>query len=98
MSSKFAGVLAAKRETDATEESVAPLAALPSAEAKRRGRPNAKRSDPEFVQTTAYIRRDTHRDAKIALLHEGEGREYSELVEELLAGWLKSRKYKDSTF
>lgn len=60
--------------------------------AKRRGRPTGKRSDPDFEQTTAYIRKDTHRNVKIALLEEGEGREYSELVEELLSKWLKARK------
>lgn len=59
---------------------------------KRRGRPSGKRSDPDYVQTTAYIRGDTYKAVKIALIEEDEGREYSELVEELLANWLKSRK------
>lgn len=58
--------------------------------APRRGRPPGKRSDPEFDQVTAYIRRRTHQDVKIALLQEGSGREFSELVEELLANWLRS--------
>jgi hypothetical protein len=59
---------------------------------KRRGRPSGKRSDPDYVQTTAYIRGETYKAVKIALIEEDEGREYSELVEELLANWLKSRK------
>jgi hypothetical protein len=59
---------------------------------KRRGRPTGKRSDPDFTQTTAYIRAETYRDVRIALLQEGEGREYSELVEELLSDWLRKRK------
>jgi hypothetical protein len=65
-----------------------------SAEAggKRRGRPPGKRSDPDFVQTTAYVRGDTYKAVRIALIQEDEGREYSELVEELLSKWLKSRK------
>lgn len=58
--------------------------------ARKRGRPPGKRSNPEFDQITAYIRRNTHRAVKIALLQEGQGREFSELVEELLAKWLKS--------
>jgi len=109
LSSKFAGVIAAKRESDNEQEKPqkvarapivrerAPKARIPppaATEAPKRGRPNAKRSNPDFVQTTAYIRRDTHRDVKIALLHEGQGGEYSELVEELLSDWLKSRKLK----
>lgn len=57
----------------------------------RRGRPAGKRSNPDYEQTTAYIRKRTHQGVKIALLQEGEGREFSELVEELLAGWLKAR-------
>jgi hypothetical protein len=56
----------------------------------RRGRPSGKRSDPDFVGFTTYIRKDTHRKAKIALLEEGDGRELSELVEELISHWLKS--------
>lgn len=54
----------------------------------KRGRPPAKRSDPDFVGLTTYVRRDTHTQAKIALLQEGQGRELSELVEDLLCGWL----------
>lgn len=57
----------------------------------RRGRPAAKRSDPNFVGLTTYVRRDTHKRAKIALLQEGEGKELSELVEELIYGWLEKK-------
>lgn len=61
------------------------------AEPRRRGRPSGKRSDPDYVGFTTYIRKDTHHDVKVALLQEKEGRELSELVEDLLAGWLKSK-------
>ena len=57
---------------------------------KKRGRPQAKRSDPDFIGFTTYIRKDTHRNVKIALLQEGKERELSELVEELLSKWLKN--------
>jgi hypothetical protein len=56
-----------------------------------RGRPSGKRSDPDYVGFTTYIRKETHRGVKRALLDEPEERELSELVEELLANWLKSR-------
>jgi hypothetical protein len=60
---------------------------------KRRGRPaTGKRNDPEYDQTTAYVRKDTYKAVRIALIEEGEERDYSELVEELLSKWLKSRK------
>jgi len=58
---------------------------------QRRGRPKGKRSDPDFEQVTAYIRKQTHQAIKIALLQEGQDREFSELVEELLSDWLRSR-------
>lgn len=56
------------------------------------GRPRGKRSNPDFEQTTVYIRKETHRAVKIALLQEGKGQEFSELVESLLSTWLKPRR------
>jgi hypothetical protein len=64
------------------------------AESRKRGRPSGKRSDPDYVGFTTYIRKDTHHEVKLALLQEKEGRELSELVEDLLTGWLKSRPKK----
>ena len=99
--SKFSGLLAAANGRESVDreeiepESVEPAAApdkleigkTPAAEA-RRGRPRGKRSSDDFVQVTAYIEKETHRAVKMALLREGEGQEFSELVEELLAGWI----------
>ncbi|WP_193200598.1 hypothetical protein [Nostoc sp. MG11] len=56
-------------------------------EPPKRGRPKAKRSDPDYEQVTAYIRRDTHTTVKIELLksaQDGQKREFSELVQDLL--------------
>ena len=78
MSSKFKSVLAVAR---GGEESLGKSA--------RSGRSRGKRSNPDFQQITAYIRKETHQKVKIALLQEGEGREFSELVEELLEEWLE---------
>ena len=57
----------------------------------RRGRPPGKRSDPGFVQVTAYVPGDLYRRVRIGLLEDAEGQEFSELVAELLADWVKSR-------
>ena len=57
-----------------------------------RGRPPGKRRHPDFEQTTAYIRKDTHHQVKLALLRELKGLQFSELVEELLCAWLKSQR------
>lgn len=74
-----------------TRDAAVPTPAAPALEApRRRGRPAGKRSDPTYDQVTAYIRRQTYRDVRIALLTQGRGQEFSELVEELLAQWLQS--------
>ena len=57
----------------------------------RSGWPAGKRTDPDYTQITAYIRKDTHHAVKLRLLQEGQ-REFSELLQELLAGWLQQRK------
>lgn len=61
------------------------------AEPRRRGRPSGKRSDPDYVGFTTYIRKDTHHEVKLVLLREKKGRELSELVEDLLSHWLKTQ-------
>lgn len=59
--------------------------------AKKRGRPRGKRSDSEYNQVTAYIRADTHLSVQKLLLDDGKKKDFSELVEELLSKWVKSR-------
>ena len=59
------------------------------ANAPRRGRPNGKRSNAEFQQVTAYVRRDTYRQVSIKLLDRENKGEFSELIEELLRKWLE---------
>lgn len=48
-----------------------------------------KRSNADYRQVSAYIRKDTHRKVKMALLEED--RQFSELVGELLEDWLEER-------
>ena len=101
--SKFESILSAKREQGTKPKATAqkappPSEVVPEAEAAPRpvaakpGRPRAKRSDPNFVQTSPYIKKATLQAVKMQLLAEGQGREYSELVEELLSEWLNTRK------
>jgi hypothetical protein len=40
---------------------------------------------------TAYVPADLHHEIKVALLLERQGREFSELVADLLSDWLKAR-------
>jgi hypothetical protein len=92
--SKFDHILDAAKGRDKSSAKKSSSKSSPQADApKRRGRPaTGKRNDPEFDQTTAYVRKDTYKAVRIALIEDGEERDYSELVEELLAKWLKSRK------
>ena len=77
-----------KQKTSVETESSMPL----NRQAKiKLGRPTAKRSNPDFVGLTTYVRRDTHTRAKIALLEEGQGKELSELVEDLIQSWLSKK-------
>lgn len=54
----------------------------------KRGRPSGKRSNTDFQQVTAYIRRDTYRRVSIKLIDREKKGEFSELVEILLKEWL----------
>ena len=94
MSSKFKGLLdAAKgREPEEQEaEANQPQLVEEPEQPLKRGRPKGKRSHPDYEQVTAYIKKDTYQEIKISLLREGQKREFSELVQELLENWLKSR-------
>jgi hypothetical protein len=64
-------------------------AAVPAAPAS--GRALGKRVNPDYLQTTTYVRRAILEDVKIKLLQERAGRDFSELVNQLLADWLKAR-------
>ena len=55
---------------------------------RRRGRPPGKRSDPDYVQLTCYVREENLDDAKEALMQEkretGRKRDVSDVVDSLL--------------
>lgn len=47
-----------------------------------------KHVNPDYTQVTIYVKKETHKKAKIALLQSGNDRDFSELVEDLLAKFL----------
>jgi hypothetical protein len=56
------------------------------------GRPKTgKRSNPDYRQVSAWIRRDTYDRVTRRLLVKENRREFSELVQSLLQDWLKRR-------
>jgi hypothetical protein len=92
-----------KQTTAAAKE--APAKALPSSKSKpksKEGNGNAaiaiaapvrgKRSHPDYTQAPAFVRKDTYKAIKIALLNDDRGLDYSDLVQELLTAWLSDRK------
>ncbi len=71
-------------------------------EIKRRGRPaTGKRSDPNWIGRTYYIRKETDLDVEDELLQlkrQGIELDKSELVDELLNAWVKWRQGENSDF
>ena len=71
-------------EKKAISKTIAPV--------KSEKRTAGKSSNPDFTQVLTYIRKDTHNSVKAALIFDTEKRNLSDLVEELLAGWIKKQK------
>ncbi len=76
----------------AVPEPVNPPPAPPEATPPpRRGRPPGKRSSEDHEQVTAYLRRETYRKVRLALIEDGDAQDFSTLVDGLLVDWLRSR-------
>ncbi len=78
------------------EQTIQPLPS-PSesvATVKKMGRPGGKgkSSNPDYEQVTAYIKRDTHRRVKIAMLQNDTDGDFSDLVQRLLDDYLKDNQ------
>jgi hypothetical protein len=64
---------------------------------RRTGRPaTGKKSDPNYRQVTAYVRKDLYRNVTDSLYDESRGldtrrKEFSELIDELLEQWWQGR-------
>lgn len=54
------------------------------------GRPPGKKSSPDYAQVTVYLRKEVHLTAKRILLDEQ--REFSELVNGLVAQWIQNSR------
>jgi hypothetical protein len=89
----------AKEESEQETEISPPLAAAQIVEhapaetpvaPKRIGRPpGGKKSDPAYQQVTAYVRRATYQKTQVKLWQSGVKKDFSDLVEELLAQWVE---------
>jgi hypothetical protein len=63
-----------------------PRAEQPNPVTRKVGRPPGKKSSPDYTQVVIYLRKEVHLTAKKMLLDEQ--REFSELVNELVAQWI----------
>ncbi len=76
-----------QKKKSETPPSPAEIKIQPPMEIKKRIA--GKSSNADYAQVLTYIKRDTHREVKKALLDDKNTRDLSELVEELLTNWLK---------
>ena len=99
--SKFKNILDAAKQPEDKKTTDKKAKAIPESDTQnlsqesppiKKGRPKGKRSNPDFEQVTAYIRSQTYRQTKIALLQQDELSDFSELIEELLTEWLSTQK------
>lgn len=81
----FRSLIAASGQSPVAEARPEPLTAVPAAQARAVG----KRTAPDYVQVGLYLPKQLHRKAKLALLQEGEERDFSELVRDLLVEHLE---------
>ena len=88
--SKYAQTIASIRQ-QAAEPSDAPASA--SAEPVRgKGRPPGKRSDPAWKLYSHFLKKQTHREVTNILRNEENGRDLSDVLEQLLEEWLIQHK------
>ena len=92
MASKFNAVLGQRRTAQSEQvSSTETPRTVEKAIGRGRGRPPGKRTNPDYQQVTIYIPRALHDQVKISLIQEGR-KEFSELVETLLASWMRDRQ------
>ena len=88
--SKYAQTIASIRQRPA-EQADAPAHA--SAEPVRgKGRPPGKRSDPAWKLYSHFLKKQTHREATNILRNEENGRDLSDVLQQLLEAWLAQQK------
>jgi len=59
-----------------------------SADQSSRGRRLGKRTAPDYVQVGVYIPKQLHNKAKVLLINEGQDRDFSQLVGDLLSAYV----------
>jgi GTP cyclohydrolase FolE2 len=79
----------AKQTKKSVDASLSASTDKPARKTVAEKRAGGKSSNPDYTQVLSYIRRDTHNQVKAALIFDERKRDLSDLVEELLAAWVK---------
>lgn len=85
------GAIKSVRQEPRTPSEVSTVEVEPQPVLVSRGRPAGKRSNPEFEPTTIFLRKATKKTANRTLEDRDDRQDLSELVEELLQGWISER-------
>jgi hypothetical protein len=86
--SKFDGILSVKPSS--ASKKTPKTSVKGNSEPKNNiSRTPGKRSNPDYTQITAYIRKETHENVMRKIYKR---QEFSELLEELLTNWMKNTK------
>ena len=93
---KFAALAGIKKATQPKQEDAAlpaPVSIPPElSEAKGRGRPAGKRSNPNYEPTTLLLRKETKKKANRLLEDIGNRQDLSDLTEQLLSLWIEQHQ------
>jgi hypothetical protein len=86
--SKFSGTLRRLKKTPEAPSDPKPSISPSSEQRPLTGHYRGKRSDPEWANVTILMRRSIKRDVRRRLEDEGEGKDLSDLIDQLLLEWL----------
>ncbi len=96
---KFSGLASLRAGEPTAEPTAAPNSApveqpvaIEQKPPKTRGRPRGKRSNPDWKLYSHFLKKQTQRDADSVLRNLDEGRDLSDLLQELLEQWLTSHR------
>ncbi len=90
---QFRSLIAASGQAPLAEPNLAVVPKITAASTRRVG----KRTAPDYVQVGVYLPRALHNQAKVMLIQEGEGRDFSQLIADLLDHHLTGQANKRPT-
>lgn len=88
--SKYAQTIASIRQQAAEQPDA--VGAANAEPVRGKGRPPGKRSDPAWKLYSHFLKKQTHRDVMNILRNEDDGRDLSDVLQQLLEEWLLQHK------